>query len=111
MSIIFIQTNGTITQPSNEDRERMTTLPNNLEWLQEAVAGRNQERGWIEIVQMTAWYSFEHRMQMIVNEEGLLLQEPINAIGTLFYTALCRGKNETPICGNIVILTNEDCLD
>ncbi|MDH3375381.1 MAG: DUF3846 domain-containing protein [Gammaproteobacteria bacterium] len=112
MSITIIKADGTITQPTNEERLRMTMRNGVLEFLQHAVKGPNQPKGWIEVVRLRA-VPPKHRdaAQMIVNEEGLLLQLPVNCIGTFLYAAICNWKPETPIAGNIVLLTGEDTLD
>lgn len=45
---------------------------------------------------------------MLVDDNGLLKDLPINQKATAIYSDICRGRNMTPIVGNVVIVPDED---
>jgi hypothetical protein len=98
--IIVIKVDGTA---SNHEDEFPATPT--LEWMKEQV------EGWIERVRVNTGRT---QFDMIVNEEGRIQNLPENLIGSALYmlTALINTgiKTDTPITGNIIILTDEHIL-
>ena len=61
--------------------------------------------GWIEIVRPRG---LKHRLVMVVNEEGLLRNLPLNVFGSILYGIHIHGN---PIVGNIVFMKEDYTID
>lgn len=61
--------------------------------------------GWIEIARPRG---LKHRLVMVVNEEGLLRNLPLNVFGSILYGFHIHGN---PIVGNIVIMKEDYTVD
>ena len=61
--------------------------------------------GWIEIVRPRG---LKHRLVMVVNEEGLLRNLPLNVFGSILYGFHIHGN---PIVGDIVIMKEDYTVD
>jgi thymidylate kinase len=85
MEAKIIKTDGSVEVVKNDDKEA------SLEFLQKAVDG------YIEIV----W--LDENTLMVVNEEGKLLNKPLNEIATQVFYEKTRRFNDC-IVGNAVVL-------
>lgn len=61
--------------------------------------------GWIEIVRPRG---LKHGLVMVVNEEGLLRNLPLNVFGSILYGTQIHGS---PIAGDIVIMKEDMTID
>lgn len=61
--------------------------------------------GWIEIVRPRG---LKHRLVMVVNEEGLLRNLPLNVFGSILYGFRIHGN---PIVGDIVFMKEDYTID
>ena len=61
--------------------------------------------GWIEIVRPRG---LKHRLVMVVNEEGLLRNLPLNVFGSILYGFHIHGN---PIVGDIVFMKEDYTID
>lgn len=61
--------------------------------------------GWIEIVRPRG---LKHRLVMVVNDEGLLRNLPLNVFGSILYGTQIHGS---PIVGDIVFMKEDYTVD
>lgn len=83
-----ILTNGSLSVYAVQDGRTPT-----LDWLQKQVGG------YIEVAAVCLW----GKLQMVVNEEGLLQELPLNATATDLYSGTSN------IVGNAVVLKQQGC--
>lgn len=85
MEAKIIKADGTVETVKNDDKEA------SLDFLQKAV------KGWIEIVHLDA------NTLMIVNEEGKLLNQPLNELATSLFYEKTKRFNDC-IVGDVVVI-------
>ena len=86
-----------IVFPSGRGIPSVVDVPNEYDykWMQEQVGG------WIEIVRPRR---LPDGFVMIVDEEGLLKEKPLNMVGSWFYET---DKHGSPIVGDVLIMKEE----